>query len=105
MKILFNLAHQRNALTLLSANDIGVAQAMLTKVCLDNGFPVAPGFFDNNLSFEHYAVYESVKSYAEQLLLGVPCSDVAELTSLGNLQFQLSIHHNLTPTGSSNVYL
>lgn len=79
MKILFNLAHQRNALTLLSANDIGVAQAMLTKVCLDNGFPVSPGFYDINLSFEHYAVYESVKSYAERLLLGFPALTLQSL--------------------------
>ncbi|QYN80039.1 putative CRISPR-associated endoribonuclease [Kosakonia phage Kc263] len=105
MKILFNLAHQRNAFNILSANDIGIARAMLTKVCLDNGFPVSPGFYDRNLSFEHSAVYESVKDYAEHRLLGIPSCDVAVLTDLGNLQFQLSVHHNLSAPGSNNVQL
>lgn len=103
MKILFNLANQRTAFNILSANDIGVAHAMLTKVCLDNGFPVTPGFYDRNLSFEHSAVYESVKAYAEQRLLCVPSSDVAMLTDLGNLQFQLTLHNHPADSGIFNV--
>lgn len=103
MKILFNLANQRSALNILSANDIGVAHAMLTKICLDNGFPVTPGFYDRNLSFEHTAVFESVKGYAEQRLLCIPSSDTAQLTDLGNLQFQLTLHNNLADSGTLNV--
>lgn len=93
MKILFNLAHQRNALNMLSANDIGIANAMLAKICSDSGFPVKLGYYDRNLSFEHSAVYESVKSYAENRLHLIPTSDVAVLTDLGNLQFQLTLHN------------
>ena len=72
MIILFNLAHQRNALNLLSLNDKAVAQAMLTKICLDNGFPVQPGFYDENISFEHSAVYEGIRAYAEEKLFCIP---------------------------------
>jgi hypothetical protein len=93
MKILFNLANQRNVLNILSANEIGVAQAMLTKVCLDNGFPVGPGFYDRNLSFEHSAVYENVKAYAEAHLFCIPTPDTAILSHLGNLQFILTYHN------------
>jgi len=94
MKILFNLAHQRSALMLLSMNDIAVGYSILSKICMDNGFPVAPAFFDKNLSFQHAAIYESIKSYVEQRLFQIPTPDVAVITDLGNLQFQLSLHYN-----------
>lgn len=93
MKILFNLAHQRNALTLISENDVGTAFAILTKVCLDNGYPVVPSFYDPNLSFEHSVIYENVKSYAEAHLFSIPTPNYAHLADLGNLQFQLTLHN------------
>lgn len=92
MKILFNLAHQRGALNVISQNDIGLAHSILAKICQDNGFPVASGYYDPNLSFEHDYVYESIRNYAEECLLGVHVTDYAVLASLGNLQFQLTTH-------------
>ena len=92
MKILFNLASFSNSINFLSANEVGVAEAMLTKVCLDNGLPVKPGFYDRHLSFQHSAVYELVKNYAEEKLFRIPTPDYANLVSLGNLQFQLTLH-------------
>lgn len=93
MKILFNLSGFRNAFNMISANDIGIAHAMLSKACLDQGFPVDPGFYDRNLSFEHSAAYEYVKTLTETQLLCVHTTDQAVLTHLGNLQFQLTLHN------------
>lgn len=93
MNILFNLSHQRNDLTLLSVNDLGLAHAMVSKICLDNGFPVEPGFYDQNLSFKHAAIYESVKAYVEEKLFLIPTPKTAYLAALGNLQFQLTLHN------------
>ena len=93
MKIIFNLAHQRGALSEISKNDIGTAHAILSKVCSDQGLPVTPGHFDSNISLEHAYVFESVKAYAEEKLLCIPTPDIAVLSDLGNLQFQLTLHN------------
>lgn len=92
MKILFRLAHQRTALNVISENDIGLAHSIVAKICQDNGFPVESGYYDPNLSFQHSYVYESIKNYVEECLLGVHVTDSAVLSSLGNLVFQLTIH-------------
>jgi hypothetical protein len=92
MKILFNLVAERTALNVVSENDIGLAHSILANICQENGFPVTQGFYDPNLSFEHAYIYESVKSYVEPLLLGVPVTDFAVLSDLGNLKFQLTLH-------------
>lgn len=93
MKILFNLANQRGALSEISKNDIGTAHAILSRVCLDQGIPVEHHHFDANISLEHAIVYESVKAYAEEKLMFIPTPDVAVLSDLGNLQFQLTLHN------------
>lgn len=92
MKILFNLSSLRNSLTVVSENDIGLAHAMLAQICHDNGFPVQRPNYYPDTSLAQGFVYESVKDYAETRLLGVHVTDVANLASLGNLQFQLTTH-------------
>lgn len=93
MRILFNLASYRTCFNVLSQNDIAVAEAAITKVCLDNGLPVKPCFFDRNLSFNHTAVYEQIRDYVEERLFLIPTPDVAELIHLGNLQFSLTLQN------------
>ncbi|AEV89485.1 hypothetical protein OBP_048 [Pseudomonas phage OBP] len=93
MRILFNLASYRTTFNVLSQNDVGVAESILTKVCLDNGFPVKPGFFDRNLSFNHTAVYEQIRECVEERLFLIPTPDIAELNHLGNLQFSLTLQN------------
>lgn len=93
MQILFNLSGYRGTFSELSRNDIGVAQSVLTRVCLDNGIPLMPDHFDRNQSLTHLAVYEHVKAIAEEALFCVPTPDMATLTSLGNLQFQLTMYN------------
>lgn len=93
MRILFNLAHHRGNLEILSRNDVGTAHAILSRICLDNGLPVQVGTFDKNISLEHMSVYEGIKSYVEDKLLFIPTPDVAILSDLGNLQFQLTLHN------------
>lgn len=93
MRILFNLASYRTALNVLSHNDVGIGEAILTKVCLNNGFPVKPGFYDRNLSFEHSAVYEQVRDHVEEKLFSIPTTDIAELHHLGHLQFSLTLQN------------
>lgn len=92
MKILFILTHYRTALNVISENDIGLAHSILAKVCQNYGFPVKSGYYDPNLSFEHSYVYEGIKNYAEECLLGMHVTDYAVLADLGNLVFQLTIH-------------
>lgn len=90
---MFNLAGYSGAFKELSQNDIGLAHSVLNRVCLDNGIPLTPTHYDRNKSLLHTAVYENVKAYAEEVLFCVPTPDIAVLTSLGNLQFQLTIHN------------
>lgn len=91
MKILFNLASQRGALSEISKNDIGLGHAILSRVCMDNGIPVSAGHFDRNISIVHAMAYESVKAHVEERLMYVPTPDIAVLSDLGNLQFQLTL--------------
>lgn len=93
MKILFNLASQRGALSELSKNDIGLAHSILSRVCMDNGLPVGHGGFDTTVSPAHSYVYESIRGYAEEKLFCIPTPDIAVLSDLGNLQFQLTLHN------------
>jgi len=93
MKILFNLASQRGALSEISKNDIGIGHAILSRVCMDNGIPVAGAYFDRNMSMTHAIVYETIKAQAEEKLMFVPTPDIAVLSDLGNLQFQLTLHN------------
>jgi hypothetical protein len=92
MKILFNLAAHRSSLNLVSENDIGLAHAILTRVCLDNGFPVKNAFFDKNVSPTHLFLYETIKEQVESQLFLVPEPEIAVLSDLGHLQFQLTTH-------------
>ncbi|QZA70767.1 hypothetical protein AH04_54 [Erwinia phage AH04] len=91
-KILFNLVHERTALNVVSENDIGLAHSILASICQENGFPVAEGYYDPSLSFDHTYIYKSIRNYVEPLLLGVCVTDYAVLASLGNLKFQLTLH-------------
>lgn len=93
MKILLNLAGYRGDLECLSKNDIGVANDIVARVCLDNGLPVRPATFDRNISMNHLRVYEGIKDYVEEKLFCIPTPDIAHLVDLGNLQFQLTLHN------------
>jgi len=77
----------------ISLNDIGTAHAILTRICMENGLPVTPGFFDPNHSFKHNFIYDQIKGYAESLLTGLSTPEYAFLSDLGNLQFQLTLHY------------
>lgn len=57
------------------------------------GMPVKGAFYDRNLSFEHYAVYDQVKDCVEEKLFALPTPDIAELNHLGNLQFSLTLQN------------
>ncbi len=92
MKILFNLASLRNSLMVVSENDVGLAHAMVARVCHDNGFPVAQATYNPDISYSHNFVFDNVRDYVESCLLGVHVTDTATLSSLGNLQFQLTTH-------------
>lgn len=96
MKIMFNLAGQRSALNTVSENDIGTAHAILSSICSDYGLPIDHGFFDPGASINHQVVYETIRDHADEKLLCVPTPDVAVLTDLGNLQFQLTLHNRET---------
>lgn len=78
---------------MISKNDIGTAHAIISKVCLDNGFPVPISTFDKNISLTHLTVFDCVKDHVEEKLMFIPTPDVAVLSDLGNLQFQLTLHN------------
>ncbi|EBY9764083.1 hypothetical protein D5W64_13300 [Salmonella enterica subsp. enterica serovar Saintpaul] len=93
MKILFNLQGQRSALNTISQNDIGTAHAILSKICCDQGLPVEPGYFNPDESINHQVVYGTILDHVNTKLFAVPTPDIAVLTNLGNLQFQLTLHN------------
>lgn len=93
MKIIFNLQGQRSALNTISQNDIGTAHAILSKICCDQGLPVEPGYFNPDESINHQVVYGTILDHVNTKLFAVPTPDIAVLTNLGNLQFQLTLHN------------
>lgn len=91
MRILFNLAGYRSDLTALNVNDVGTATDIIHRICSDNGLPVENRAFNPDQSLQTGLVYEGIRDYVEEKLFCIPTPDVAKITDLGNLQFQLTL--------------
>lgn len=92
MYLLFNLASLSTGLSGLSESPESVGYSILQGACLDNGLPLPPSPFDQNLSLQHSIMYNRVKDYVDESLLTIPTPDNATLTHMGSLQFRLDLY-------------